>query len=221
MNNKERRLAAMHPSLVGIWDNVAGTWTPLNGWQQASTSVYFHETQIDLSGYSRDSLTFFPTSVGLQDPGIYTFNPQTLDPSAPQQAIQVLDIVTSVPMDINTVATIQLPNPNNTGPGMLGSKYEFETILFGMYRFFTANSNIPYPAYQQLERSQRFDSGEATAVDKLYCYRIVATVQQDLIDGDSIGIPACRQLIAGVMSEEKELVYMQRLKRGYELANQV
>ena len=221
MDNKERRLAALHPSLVGAWDNAAGSWTGLNGWQQASATVYFHETQIDLSGYSRDSLTFFPTSVGLQDPGIYTLNVQTVIPEAPQQAIQVLDIVTSVPMDIDTVASLQLPFPNNTGPGMLGSKYEFETIIFGMYRFFTANTNIPYPGYQQLERSQRFDSGEATAVDKLYCYRIVATLQQDLIDGDFIGIPAARQLIAGVLSEESELIYMQRLKRGYELANQV
>lgn len=221
MVNQERRLSALHPSLVGTWDNVAGSWTDLNGWQQASALVFFHETQLDLSGYSRDSLTFFPTSVGLQDPGIYSFTPQTILPEAPQQAIQVLDIVTSVPMSIAQVANLQAPFPNNTGPGMLGSDYEFETILFGMYRFFTANTNIPYPGYQQLERSQRFDSGEATAADKLYCYRIVMTFQQDLIEGDSIQVPACRQLIAGVMSEETELVYMQRLKRGYELANQV
>ena len=229
MVNQERRLSALHPSLQGDWDNLAGTWTPLNGWQQAGTSTYYHQTQIDLSGYSRDSLTFFPTSVGLQDPGVYAFNPQVLDPSAPQQALQVLDIITSVPIlgadAILKLADIQRPFGTtinaNVGMGMLGSPYDFETILFGMYRFFTANSNIPYPAYQQLERSQRFDSGEATAADKLYCYRIVSTFQQDLIDNDFISIPACRQLIAGVMSEESELVYMQRLKRGYELANQV
>lgn len=225
MENTERRLTAMHPSLTGLWDNAAGSWTPLNGWRQAGANVFFHETQIDLSGYAMDSLTFFPNSVGLQDPGVYSFLPQTILPEAPQQAIQVLDIITSVPISgvqgILDVADLQAPFPSNTGVGMLGSDQDFTSILFGMYRFFTANTNIPYPGYQQLERSQRFDSGEATAADKLYCYRIVLTLQQDLIDGDFIAIPACRQLVAGVLSEEPELVYMQRLKRSYELANQV
>jgi len=104
---------------------------------------------------------------------------------------------------------------------MLGSTREFETILFGSFRFFTENTQIPYPNYQQLERSQRFDSGEPTAADKLYCYRIVCMLTTDLDDNSVLSIPAARQLVAGVMGEETELVYMQRLKRSYELANQV
>jgi hypothetical protein len=180
---------------------------------------------IDLSGYAMESKTFFPAAIGLQDPGIYTFKP-LIDPSAQQVGLIMLDIITSVPMDMATVAAVTQPlNPlggtSNASPGMLGSLYEFETILFGMYRFFTANTNIPYPNYLQLERSQRFDSGEPTAADKLYCYRIAITLKQDLVDGNSLTIPAARQLIGGAMDEEPELVYMQRLKRSYELANQV
>lgn len=227
MENTDRRLIALHPSLVGIWDNAAGTWAAsngLNGWQQAGTTTFFHETEIDLSGYAMDSLTFFPNSVGLQDPGIYAFTPNVLLPDAPQQAIQVLDIITSVPISgmAGILAAAELQDPSsNIGIGMLGSPHDFTTILFGMYRFFTANTNIPYPGYQQLERSQRFDSGEPTAADRLFCYRIVNTFQQDLVDGDSIAIPACRQLIAGVLSAEADEVYLQRLKRSYEIANQV
>mgnify|MGYP003643830137 FL=1 len=221
----ERRLNAMHPSLDATWDNAAGSWTPTNGWQQAGTSTFFHETVIDLSGFAMDSLTFFPAAIGLQDPGIYLFLPQTILPDAPQQSIQVLDIVTSVPLKgmqgILDVATLQRPYNGNAGLGMLGSTHEFETILFGMYRFFTANTNIPQPGYCQLERSQRFDSGEPNASDKLFCYRIVSTFQQDLVEGDILSIPAARQLIGGAFDDESELVYMQRLKRSYELANQV
>jgi hypothetical protein len=228
MENTDRRLTALHPALVGGWDNAEGRWSNLNGWQQAGLSTYWHETVLDLSGYSRDSLTFFPNAVGLQDPGVYLFLPQVILPEAPQQALQVLDIITSVPIidasGILAVANSQRPfsglSADNTGLGLLGSPYDFSTILFGMYRFFTANTNIPYPGYQQLERSQRFDSGEPNASDKLYCYRIVSTFQQDLIEDDQIAIPACRQLISGVMGEESDLVYMQRLKRSYELANQ-
>tara|TARA_R110000796_G_scaffold71373_1_gene161872 strand:- start:52 stop:702 length:651 start_codon:yes stop_codon:yes gene_type:complete len=216
MENKERRLEAMHPALTSIYDGA--NWGTLNGWQQLSPTVLVHETVIDLSGYTRDALTFFPTGVGLQDPGIYTFEP-LLVPEFPIKALQVMDIVTSIPMDLLDVASTM--SNDNVAPGMIGSKYQFESILFGAYRWFTPNSQIVFPNYMQLERSERFDSGEPSASENLYCYRIVQCVQQDLIDGNYVQVPAARQLISGVIAEESDLVYMQRLKRSYELANQV
>lgn len=212
----ERRITAMHPAISS--DYSTGAWNNLNGWSilDGAQTRFGHETVIDLSGYAMESLTFFPEAIGLQDPGIYTYTPGS---GSSYNGMQVLDIITSVPMDLNTVANSQ---GLGKGPGMLGSLYEFETLLFGMFRFFTANTNIPYAGYQQLERSQRFDSGEPTAADKLYCYRIVSL----LADGPPepttrFAVPAARQLIGGAMDEETELVYMQRLKRSYELANQV
>jgi hypothetical protein len=213
---QERRLAAMHPSVSS--DYSTGAWNNLNGWQvlNVAETRFAHETVIDLSGYAKDSLTFFPEAIGLQDPGFYTYNPGA---GSTYNGMQVLDIVTSVPMDLDVVANAQ---GNGRGPGMLGSLYEFETILFGMFRFFTANTNIPYADYQQLERSQRFDSGEPNASDKLYCYRIVSLLADGPPEPTSrFAVPAARQLIGGTMDEESELVYMQRLKRSYELANQV
>ena len=211
---EERRLAALHPSLNATYDGA--NWGNLNGWEQLSGTRVAHETQIDLSGYAMESLTFFPQAIGLQDPGTYAFKAGA---PATYSGLEVLDIVTSVPMDLLTVADIQTASA--IGPGMLGSLYEFETIIFGMYRFFTTNTNIPYPNYQQLERSQRFDSGEPNASDKLYCYRIVTAITDDLDPSSIMQIPAARQLIGGAMGAESDLVYMQRLKRSYELANQV
>lgn len=209
----ERRLNAMHPSLNATYDGAA--WTNLNGWSLGTGTTLFNETVIDLSGYAMDSLTFFPAAIGLQDPGIYLFKAGL---GSPYSGIQVLDIITSVPMDASQVA---LATNQGAGPGLLGSKYEFETILFGMYRFFSLNTNIPYENYQQLDRSQRFDSGEPNASDKLFCYRIVTPLAQDLDPSSIISVPAARQLIGGAVDAEPELVYMQRLKRSYELANQV
>ena len=216
MENKDRRLEAMHPALESVFDGA--NWSNLNGWQELSNTVLAHETVIDLSGYTRDALTFFPTGVGLQDPGLYVFSPFE-DPAFPLKALQVLDIVTSIPMDLLDAATTM--QANNAAPGMIGSVSQFESILFGAYRWFTPNSQVNYPNYMSLERSERFDSGEPSASENLYCYRIVQMIQQDLIADNFVHIPAARQLIAGVISEESELVYMQRLKRSYELANQV
>lgn len=208
----ERRLTALHPALVSLYDNPSSTWATPGAWEQISPTVLVHETSLDLSGYSRDRLTFFPEAIGLQDPGVYSF---AVGPGATYSGLQVLDIITSVPLDISATSAAQITD--NVGPGMIDSLVNFETLIFGMYRFFTQNSNLPYPNYQQLERSQRFDSGEPNASDRLYCYRIVTCVTNDLGDGSLIGIPAARQLIGGQMEEESELVYMQRLKRSYEL----
>mgnify|MGYP003626179965 FL=1 len=213
---EERRIAAMHPSISS--DYSTGAWNNLNGWQvlDVAQTRFGHETVIDLSGYAMESLTFFPEAIGLQDPGIYTYTPGG---GSSYNGMQVLDIITSVPMDLNAIANSQ---GLGIGPGMLRSTHEFETLLFGMFRFFTANTNIPYAGYQQLERSQRFDSGEPTAADKLYCYRIVSLLADGPPEPDSrFAVPAARQLVGGAMDEESELVYMQRLKRSYELANQV
>ena len=219
-----RRLAAMHPQLTATY--TAAGWIPYAGstvnqinWQLLGTgSGFFHETQIDLSGYSMNELTFFPNAVGIQDPGVYTMKPGA---AATNSGLLVLDIISSTPIDPTDVMYNDLV-VNNIGPAMFGSDETFETILYGLFRFFSENNTILIPHYQQLQRSQRFESGEPTAADKLYCYRIVQILADALDDGVSyIAIPACRQMIAGVIDEEPDLVYMQRLKRSYELANQV
>jgi hypothetical protein len=221
METQPRRLEALHPSFRAQYDGTK--WVGLTpygetGWSviDGAVSILSHETQIDLSGYAMDSLTFFPRAVGIQDPGIYTFKNTAGDTTV--DSLQVLDIVTTVPMDINRVSNAMIAN---VAPGMIDSDYDFTPILFGLFRFFTSNTQISYPDYMQLERSQRFDSGEATAADKLYCYRIVQVIATEINNQTEIFIPAARQLLGGMLGEESDLVYMQRLKRSYELANQI
>lgn len=218
-----RRLAAMHPALTVSYGG-GTTWTaypgtPSTGWTQLTGgSGFFHETQIDLSGYALQDLTFFPNAVGIQDPGQYRMKPGA---AATTSAVFVLDLITSTPIDPSTIMVTDLLGLN-IGPAMFGSDESFETVLYGLFRLFSENDTIKIPNYQQLQRSQRFESGEPTAADKLYCYRIVQISAEALDAGQSyLLVPACRQMIAGVIDEEPELVHMQRLKRSYELANQV
>ena len=213
---EERTLTAMHPALTATFDGLTGAWADTNGWTELSQTVLAHETSIDLSGYSRESLTFFPDAVGLQDPGVHTF---LAGVGATYTAVQILDIITSAPMDLLEIADAQ--STFNIGPGMIGSSRDAERILMGRFRFFTPNTFLTYPNYVQLERSQTFGSGDPTAADRLFCYRVVTLITDDLSPGSVIVVPAARQIIRGKMGEESERVYLQRLKRSYELANQV
>ena len=218
-----RRLAALHPALTLTYGG-GTTWIPTlgtatTGWSQlGSGSGWFHETQIDLSGYALQDMTFFPSAVGIQDPGVYRMLPSAASTTS---SLYVFDLITSTPIDADRIMNTDFTG-RSIGPGMLGSEESFETILYGLSRVMAENTTIKIPNFQQLQRSQRFESGEPTAADKLYCYRIVQISAQSLDAGISyITVPACRQLIAGSIDEESELVYMQRLKRSYELANQV
>jgi len=219
-----RRLAAMHPALTLTFQG-GTTWGPTPGtpspaWEiLTSNSGWYHETQIDLSGYALQDMTFFPSAVGVQDPGVYRMLPGAASTTS---SLYVMDIITSTPINPNDVMVAdQLGNMQ--GPGMFGSDETFETIVYGLLRVFAENSTIKIPNFQQLQRSQRFESGEPTAADKLYCYRIVQISSVGALDAGTsyIVVPAARQLVAGRIKEETELVYMQRLKRSYELANQV
>lgn len=219
--DREERLEAMHPRMIASFSAASGGLELFRpGWTKVNDYQFYHESIIDLSGYALQNLSFFPTSVGVQDPGLYTF--VATDPQVTATSLQVVDMITSTPMDPAQVGDLLLAS---IAPGMLGSPHEFETILMGQWRFFTPDANLAITGLQQLERAQRFDSGDATAADKLYCYRIVNAFAQGAItpptDGTQIRIPASRQLIAGMMVEEDFLPHMMRLKRSYELANQV
>lgn len=215
----------MHPSLTLTYAG-GTTWSPspgttASGWAQLGTNNgWVHETQIDLSGYALQRMTFFPSAVGIQDPGVYRMLPGA---AATTSSLYVLDMISSTPVDNPTVLMITDQLLKNQGPGMFGSDETFETILYGQFRAFAENNTIKIPNFQQLQRSQRFESGEPTAADKLYCYRIAVIVADGAYDPNIsyISIPASRQLLAGRIGEEDDLVYMQRLKRSYELANQV
>lgn len=213
----ERTITAEHTSLVGQYANATSAWSGLNGWTQINPNLLFHEASVDLSGYAMSDLTMYVEELGMQDPGIYSF---VAGAGATYSGLQVIDMITSVPMTEDDLTTLQ-NNAVVIGPGMLGSVQNFEQIVLGTYRFFTPNSLISYPGYQQLARTQRFDSGEPNAADKLFCYRIVILLTDDLDDNSLLLVPACRQLIGSRFHKEDFLHYMMRLKRSYELANQV
>jgi hypothetical protein len=215
-----RRLEALHPNYWAKYDGTKWVgYAPFGetGWSVIGGAVatLSHETQLDLSGYNLQRKTIFPRAVGIQDPGLYSFKPGA---GSNSDGLLIMDVITSVPLDI-----VEVSNNSVLGvyPGTLGSKYDYSQVIFGMARFFAKNTTVPFPNYQQLQRTARFGSGEPNASDKLYCYRIVRILAEVLDNTSEILLPSCRQVISANIDEEPHLEYMMRLKRSYELAGQV
>jgi len=83
---------------------------------------------------------------------------------------------------------------------------------------FTKNASVVgLPGLMLNARTVKFGSGNPTAVQKLWVYRVVMFLQTPA-PGDLLVIPAANIVLLGDIFKEEELVYMQRLKRSYELA---
>ena len=208
-------LTMMFPEYRAGFISAANGWLPYKTWKTGTTPrglrCILNEQYIDLQGYEIDDLTFIPTGAMLQDPGFYT----TDDTNTP--IMEIYDIVSQERLDIDELAENMVLN---TAPGMLGegvssSTVDYNQLTFAKYRLMmnTAEYNETGTKNYLLARTQEFGSGQPVTVQKLWCYRFIRMLVND---GKQLDIPASRMVISGDVIKEKDLVYIQRLKRVYE-----
>lgn len=183
-------------------------------WQRVTNkAMCFAETYLDLSGYELDDLTLVPLSITVQDPGVYQY-------SGDGDVFCVYDLVTNERLtdeDMRLIKT-HATTTQSSAPGMPRGPLDRDQILFGMYRLFAKNSTTTgLPSMMLNARTMRFGSGQPTAVQKLWCYRIVCFYQTPS-NADTLVIPAATFVLNAEIIQEDELPYMMRLKRSYELA---
>lgn len=185
-------------------------------WQGVlNKAIFYHEQYYDLSGYELDDLTLLPIEARVQDPGLYNYN-------GTDDIMFVYDIYTQERMSENDMRLIKENNialNKYSAPGLAEGPQDREQIVFGLCRVFARNGNITgLPSLMLNIRTTRFGSGNPTAVQKLWCYRIVMMNTTPTV-GEVVVVPAATQVLIGNIVKEKELPYMMRLKRSYELGN--
>ena len=200
-----------------------GDWTNLS---VTGSALLFQETQIDLSGYALERKSFYPHSSFEQRnaPTVGSF----AEASSPRNIYDTI-IVSSIPLSeaqaamgtyvqslpgftqYNLAATPGLPEAFRINRDPLMHQHQ----LISTHDTTTASSagNSIYRITSDIYAS----SLEPTAADVLYCYRIVFSQG---LDGSAF-LPAARVLLPGTIAKEPTVEYMMRLKRSYELANQV
>ena len=237
----QRSLSAEFPPLFITYDKNSQRYSLDNstrGWveigsQSPFTVGYYSEQHIDLSGYARERKTFYPYTGFQQRGGSVTGR---IDPVAPavtltrQPYAYEINLVSSIPLTetelLNSLTTppgFQVLSGFTDGTGRINRN----TLIYGEIKVYTRDTNImlslpgvSQQQYLKLIVNENFSSLEPTNADKLYCYRLFA-IGGGADEFLSAFAPPSRILIPGTISKEPKLEYMMRLKRSYELANQV
>jgi len=223
----QRTLCAEFGPLSVAWSKGTSTWTTLlsgAGYQDLGDGYYVLQQDIDLTGYAMDRKTFYPYSSFEQRGGLTSGK---FDATLTQQPYVIdMTIISSVPLNVDDQILSILIAPGFNPFDQLAvtaGRFNREQIIHGELKWYTVDSTLSVPGGAnnlKLVERQVFSSLEPTAADKLYCYRIVGvSAAED--EGDVATWPPTRVLMPGNISSEPKLEYMMRLKRSYELANQV
>lgn len=196
-----------------------------------TNQIYVQESKIDLTGYVRKDLTVgfrrsFEQKAGTEFLSWFTYEPTT-------DYILESVIISSVPMNDTQLQAALVGSPGFTNfpnPGLDWGNFDKSHIIHGSYNVHYANSIVGAGAFATTNAGtlvavvdNTFSSLEPTAADCLYCYRIIGLMAPvSMSEGPKqIQIPAKRVILDAFTVEEPEIEYLMRLKRSYELANQV
>jgi len=226
-----RTLHKYHPPLqlvndaglpfFGIADDESGIilLEGMTGWTQigSGTNFFFHQTYFDLAGLAVEDETLFVEAAAVQTAGFSAF----LNGAAGDH-YYAWDIMTSIPLDF---LTIDFTNFLYNGLGFPATPLNFEHVIYQrLTRIGLDVDNSDAASVKTLD--EQSGSLEATASDRIYCYRVIFLVPESPTPGPSVSgldqvvIPSVRYIIQAEARQEKDYQYLMRLKKSYDLQNE-
>ena len=186
--------------------NFSGSnWRPLN----AGDSIFIANTYFDLAGMAIEDKTLFFNGAAMQETLLPSFVPATVG-----DGMIVCDIMSSVPLTDQEVFQFTI---GGNMAGSFTSKLTFDQTIYGRIRIFNIDIDNQAGGYAITLSDNQLGSLDATASDRIYCYRIATVLAQ----ADSvIALYPARYILQAQAKEEPEYEYLMRLKRSYELQNQ-
>jgi len=173
-----------------------------------TTRILANRQYIDLSGWSRQELTTFTQGIDIQK--------QQLPVPIPSGGISNLwefDFITTRRL---TDAELTSWGTNTALPGFLPSTCDLMEVIYGERMSYGENGTIPL-TYIQLG-GETFGSGNPTAMDKLHWTRLY--IMPTVVPGTLIIFCSTNLIVSALTVEEKDLVWMERLRRSYVLQDQ-
>jgi hypothetical protein len=184
------------------------TWTSSvvgNGWEEVEVAFApgslggaAFRTYIDLAGYTREDLTTFIQGIDIQKQN------SPLDNTGNVNVVWEFDFITSRRLTISELSNFE------SQPGFLPSTLDLQELIYAEKRTYQANTTIP-GAYI-ITNNETSGSGNATAADRLhwtrlYIFGTAATNTCQILPANLV--------VTGMTAKEKDLVYIERLRRSY------
>jgi len=190
-------------------DNFPATVTG-TGWdilENLATPTFVSRSYYDLSGYNRDSLTTFIQGVNIQE-GYPPFG---------DSAYVIVDMITTEYINDETLlAAYKYTTGDGDLPGFPQSKYDMSQVIYGRVRTFTTNSAW---GDSEMQGVSSFGTCSAATADKIHVTRVVYIAPGTIETNDKKShIPPCNYVMAIILTKEKELPFLMRQKRSYELS---
>jgi len=183
-----------------------GSWEILDN---LDNPTYVTRSFYDLSGYTHEELTTFIRSVDIQE----GWGPRgTAD-------FFVVDLITTETITNDDLVNAAIFTTDDGDlPGFPRSDYNMAQVIYGRTREFTAA--IAGAAQAQMYSASFFGTGTASNSKRIYLTRVVY-IDPAAIAETKVSIPSCDYVTAAMIGKEKDLSYLMRLKRSYEIARRV
>jgi hypothetical protein len=179
--------------------------TATNGWETIVQGIVsgaaVHRTYIDLQGYTMEDLTFFTQGVDIQKMRTPLGSPANNFP-----LVWEYDILSTRALNLEEMAFFP------TVPGFLPgpSTLDQQMIVYGQSRTYAENAQIP-GTYVTTDTAT-FGSGNPIATSKLHWTRLFV-FSTGGVPGQ-LSIYPSNLLIQGTTAREKDLIWVERLRRS-------
>jgi len=182
---------------------VVGTgWTTF---QPGAIPYYIHRTYIDLAGWTRQDLTMFTQGVDIQK-GIMPL----LGGTKTASGLREFDLITTrVLSDEECAVYLNIP-------GSTPSTVSQQEVIYGEFTEYGRNNTITNTFIKT--NLETIGSGVPTAMNKLHWTRIFFFHVP--ANGDTVVMDNVNLVVQAMTVEEKDLVWMERLRRSYVLQDE-
>jgi len=189
-------------------DSVDNTTSTGPGWEVIEDKTMAFRTYIDLQGWTNQDLTMFVQGVDIQKSVL------PLKTAGGQfDIVWEFDIISTRKLTDAELTDVAFSNT----PGYAPSTVDLMEVIYGERMQYGINATITN-TFVQIS-GETWGSGNPVATDKLHWTRVITLGNS--IPADAITIYPTNLVVQAMTVEEKDLVYMERLRRSFVLQNEI
>jgi hypothetical protein len=187
--------------------------TTTNNWEQIGTGIVnylVYRTYIDISGWSREELTTFIQGVDVQK----SITPRGATSTMPY--LLEYDMLSTRKLQNNEMINFG-DGPPGFMPTIQDDAVDLMELIYGESQEYAFNNTVA-GTYITTARDT-WGSGNPTAMNRLHWTRLVIITSVPDV-GDSLLLGPTNLVVQAVTAKEKDLVWMERLRRSYVIQDQ-